>query len=514
MGLIIASHRAKRRWQPTSPAAAGGYRDFERTMRSPGTSNATLIIMDTGAVTNGKNMSYGNHKCLMLMLGMAAFVTLIPVIGLSESTPVTPYSIKPQYEGRIRMDYDYRSEGGSKDSDLYGYWYGSGRDLANGRFDFYVSGREHTDLDGSSQYDGTFRSVDDAKGVTENRLLQAYGDVHDRSGRAKLRLGRQYIDVADYLQLDGGQATLFENGPLGGRVYFGAPVSYYTSVSGDFAGGASLVGRPWTGNQTRLTWAEYYDDSKGGDDQNYFVDLQQEVTDSVRTRGQLSVLNDKFRMAQLDGSFFAPDGNTDLHVGGSRWGEFDAKTRAYSPLYNQFGTQQPYTYLYSRLSYAISPKWMLSPGVSARLADSGNQEYSNRDYRDYDVTLTYEPCKAVSSSLSLQYWDVDGGDSFLGLSGEVRYRYRRIWEVSAGSAYVDYTYQSYSDISYSINGGQTVFRQDGTVSQETPYTLTYFVRTKWNVTRKLILRLQGDLEDRKEAANLAFRGRGSVEVRF
>jgi len=459
-------------------------------------------------------VSAGVSRQFFPFLGLLAAMILFPVSSYSDDKPVAPYQVTPKYEGRIRMDYDYRAEGSSHDSDLYGYWYGNGRDLANGKFDFYVSGREHVDLDGSSQYDGTYRSVDDAKGVTEERLLQAYGDIHDPKKDVSLRFGRQYIDIADYLQLDGAQATFFENGPLGGRIYGGVPVSFYTPVSGDVAGGASVVGRPWTGNQTRFTWTDYYDDSLSGNDQNFFVDLQQEVTDSVRTRGQLSVLNDKFRMVQLDGSFFAPDGNTDLHVGGSRWGEFDAKTRAYSPLYNQFGIQQPYTYLYSRLSYAISPKWMLSPGVSARLADSGNQEYSNRDYRDYDVTLTFEPTKAVSSSLSLQYWDVDGGDSFLGLSGEVRYRYRRIWEVSVGSAYVDYTYQSYSDIAYSINGGQTVFRQDGTVSQETPYTLTYFVRTKWNVTRKLILRLQGDVEDRKDAADLAFRGRGSVEVRF
>jgi hypothetical protein len=412
------------------------------------------------------------------------------------------------------MDYDYRSEGSSQDSDLYGYWYGRGRDLANGRFDFNVSGREHTDLDDSTAEDGTYRSADDAGGVTESRLLQAYGDVHDPKGRMSLRLGRQYVDIADYLQMDGGQALFYENGPVGGRVYFGVPVSYYTPVSGDFAGGASVVGRPWTGNRTRFTWAEYYEDRQGGDDQNYFIDLQQEVTDSMRTHAQLSVLNDEFRMARLDGAFFAPDGNTDLHVGGSRWGTFDAKTRAYSPLYNQLGGQQPYTYLYSRLSYAFSPKWMLSPGVSARLTDSGDEDYSNRDYRDYDLTLTFEPNKALSSSLSLQYWDVDEGESFLGLSGEVRYRHRRIWEVSVGSAYVDYTYQSYSDIAYSINGGQTVFREDGTVTEESPYTFTYFARTKWNVTRKLILRLQGDIEDRKDAPDFGYRARGSVEVKF
>jgi hypothetical protein len=449
-----------------------------------------------------------------ILVRIVACAVLIPAAGYAEAIPVAPSPVKPHYDGRIRMEYDYRSEGHSQDSDLYSYWYGNGRDLGNGRFDFYASGREHTDLDGSTETEGTYRSADDASGVIEDRLLQAYGDIHDPKGNLSLRLGRQYVDIADYLQMDGGQACFFENGPLGGRVYFGQPVSYYTPVSGDFATGASVVGRPWTGNRTRFTWAEYYEDRKAGDDQNYFVDLQQDVTDSLRTRGQLSVLNDEFRMALLEGSYFAPDGNTDVHIGGSRWGTFDAKTRAYSPLYNQLGGQQPYSYLYSRVSYAFSPKWMLSPGISARLADSGDEDYSNRDYLDYDLTLTFEPSKALSSSLSLQYWDVSEGDSFLGLSGEVRYRYRRLWEVSVGSAYVDYSYQSYSDIAYAANGGQTVFYEDGTVTEQTPYTLTYFLRTKWRVTRKLILRLQGDIEDQKNVGELAYRARGSVEVRF
>jgi hypothetical protein len=79
---------------------------------------------------------------------------------------------------------------------------------------------------------------------------------------------------------------------------------------------------------------------------------------------------------------------------------------------------------------------------------------------------------------------------------------------------VDYSYQSYSDISYAANGGQTVFYEDGTVTEQTPYTLTYFVRTKWKVTRRLTLRLQGDIEEQKDVGELAYRARGSVEVRY
>ena len=441
-------------------------------------------------------------------------VCLVGPGARSEDPPATPAVVQPRYDGRVRLDYDFQSQGSSRYSDFYGYWYGNARDLANGQADVYVAGRQHNELDNASPYDGTYWSLDNAEGVSDSRLLQAYLDAHDRDGDMRLRLGRQYVDVADYLQIDGGQAILFENRGLGGRAYFGQPVSYYSSVAGDLAGGLSLVGRPWSGNRARFSYADYYDHSEGQGDQNYFVDIQQEITDTMRSRAQLSVLNDEFRMAHIDCSFFDPQGDVDMHAGVSRWGEFDANTIAYSPLYQQLGPQQPYTYLYAKLSYAITPKWMLSPGVSISRTDDGDQNFSNNDYNDYDLTLIFEPDKAFSASVSLQYWDIQGGNGFLGLSGEARYRYRRIWEVSLGSAYVDYTYNSYSDISYSVNDGQTVFHEDGTVTTETPYALSYFLRAKWNITRRLVVRLQGEIEDDQTQTDLNFRCLSSVEVRL
>jgi hypothetical protein len=106
------------------------------------------------------------------------------------------------------------------------------------------------------------------------------------------------------------------------------------------------------------------------------------------------------------------------------------------------------------------------------------------------------------------------GDSFLGLSGEIRYRQARVWEVALGTSYADYTYNSYSDISYSMNGGQTVFSQDGTVSVENPNSYTYFLRMKWKVNRRLTLRLHGDIEDNSTSSDLGYRGRASIEVRL
>ena len=432
------------------------------------------------------------------------------------TAPKAPH-MKPRWSLRLRGEYDYRAQGSDRDSDLYAYLYGSARDLYDGRLDFYLSARLHSDLDKpgtTSLSDDPFWSLDDSDGVTEQRLLQFYGDLHDRAGRLTLRAGRQYVEIADYLQLDGGQFGVSEEGRFGGRAYVGQPVSYYSSVSGDLAGGLSFVGRPWEGNRLRLTFARYYDEGEDASDQNYFLDVQQSLSEETRTRGQFSVLNEEFRMGRLDLYHFADDGKTDLALGGSYWGEFDARTRAYSPLYRVLGEQQPYSFFYARLTQQINPVLLVSPGVSLRFADSGENDFNNRDYQNYDLTFTYEPVRALSASLALQYWSVENDDSFLGVTFEARYKHRRLWEISGGSAFAQYTYDTYSDISYSVNGGQTVFTENGTVIEESPYVYTYFLRAKWNITRRLALRLQFEVEDDRDSADLAYRGRGSLEVRL
>ncbi len=430
------------------------------------------------------------------------------------SPPQASAAIPAHYAGRVRLDYEYRSQGGQQDEDLFGYWSASGRDLQNGRVDFYLSGRMHSDLDGSTRSEGTFRSLDDAGGVIENRLQQAYLEAHDRPGDLRLRVGRQYLDVADYMQVDGVQAILFENGRLGGRVFGGVPVSYYSSVAGDYYGGVSLVGRPWSGNRTRLTFSQYADDSLGTYDNSYFLDVRQQITDGVWSRGRASVLNDEFRMGSVDVTCFSPSAETSYYAGASRWGAATARTGVYSPLYELLGEQEPYTHFYARMSYAICPTLMISPGASCQLVDRNRADYSNRDYRDYDLTLTYEPNRLFSSSLSAQYWDLESGENFLGLSGEVRFRRSKSWEIGAGCSYASYTYSSYSDISYSFSGGGVEITEDGTVTRETPYSLTYFLRAKWHATKYLILRMQCDIEEDKEASDLSIRGRASAEVKF
>jgi hypothetical protein len=436
----------------------------------------------------------------------------------SSVSKLRPSKIKSRVGGRLRLEYEYQELGDYEDNDFFGRLNAYGYDLKDGRLDLYTSMRLNQDLDEPASLnlaEDPLADIDNADGVTDDRLLQLYADMHDRDKDYAFRLGRQYVDIADFLQIDGGQMMVNENKKFGGRAYFGQPVSYYTSVSGDYAGGISLVGRPMEGNRSRFTFARYHDDSESDSDRHYFLDIRQQFTDFSRARGQVSVLNEEYRMARLDYFYYSEDGATDLSLGGSYWGSFDAATRAYSPLYRQLGEQDPYTYTYARLTQKIIDDWFLSPGISLRLADqTGENDYNNRDYERYDITFIYDPSRAFSSSLAVEYWSVEEGDSFYGLSGDIRYRHGRVWEISGGASFAEYSYDTFSDLSYTVSGGQTVFTDTGTIIEESPFVYTYFLRGKYRLTRHLTLRAQGDIEDNDEYEDLAYRIRGSVEVKF
>ena len=422
---------------------------------------------------------------------------------------------KADYSGSLRLSHDYRALGEYDDSDAYAYWYLRGRNLADKRVEIYTSGRLNSDLDGSgsSYADDPFISLEDTSLKDSVRVLQLYLELHDRKNTMALRAGRQYVDIADYIQMDGLQAMLFENQKLGGRVFLGQPVSYYSSIDGDLFGGASLVGKPWQGNRSRATYARYQDDSEGAADDHYFFDVRQQLMEEVRLRTYLSVMNEDVRMGGLDFYYMSLSEKVfDAVLGVRRWGEFDASTRAYSPLVQVLGDQEPYTTAYGRFTTQLLPTFYLSPGAMVRYPDESN--YTNRGYERYDLNFIYEPFDAFNASIALEYWDVEDDDRFFGVSGDIRYRYRRIWEVSLGAAFLDYTYFQFSDFSLTADGGSTIVGEDGTRVEVSPYAFTYFLRGRWNINQHLALRISGEIEDNSDEDDLGYRIRTSFEVRL
>lgn len=419
----------------------------------------------------------------------------------------------PVYSGVLRASHEYRALGDYDDNDAYGYWSFRGGNLADKQVDIYTSGRLHSDLDGtsSSSYD-PFGSISDDSG--ELRLLQFYVDVHDPEAVNALRFGRQYVDIADYIQIDGAQVMLFEQQSLGGRVFLGQPVSDYSSVNGDVFMGMSLVGRPFDGNRSRLTYARYQDDSESASDDHFFLDVNQRLSEELRGRTYLSVMNEDIRMGGADLFYVSmSDYVFDAVVGVQRWGDYDADTRAYSPLTEVLGDLEPFTMAHGRVTTEVLPWLYLSPGAMAREPD--DSDFTNRRFERYDLSFILEPDDALNASVALEYWDVEDDDQFFGLTGDVRYRYHDLWELTLGAAYVDYTYLELADMSVFTDDAAfpaVIQPMDGTRVERSPNTFTYFLRGRWNITDKTALRLSGEIEDDSEESDLGYRVRTTLEV--
>ena len=328
-----------------------------------------------------------------------------------------------------------------------------------------------------------------------------------------LRLGRQYVDIADYIQMDGVQAMIFENRQLGGRVFLGQPVSYYSSISGDVFGGVSVVGRPFEGNRSRATYARYDDDSESAADDHFYFDVQQQVVEELRARAYLSVMNEDLRMGGMDLYYMSLSEEVfDAVVGMRRWGDYDADSRVYSPLVHVLGDLEPYTTAYGRFTTQIHPQFYLSPGLFLRYPDKSNA--TNRRYERLDLNLIYEPVDALSASVALEYWNVEEDDEFFGISGDIRYRHQGLWELSLGAAYVDYTYLQLPDFSLTADGGSTIVGEDGVRKEVSPHVFTYYLRGRWNFSKTLALHLSGELEDDSDEDDFGYRIRTSLEVKL
>jgi len=410
------------------------------------------------------------------------------------------------FSGQFRSVYQYQSLGSEKDSDLYEYFYMSDRDLLKKHLDFYVSGKLHKDLDGTtaSLADDFYVGLEDSGKTTDNYLYQLYFDAHDKDRQFALRAGRQYIDVADGLHIDGGLLSVFEKGRLGGRIFYGLPVSYYSSVSGDKAMGGSIICRPWTQNDSRITYVRYHDDDRAVDDERYSFTSWQKWNDEIRSFAQAAELNGDFESAGLDLSFAPTASDFDCSIGVRRWGGVAGNSVVYSPLSQVLGARAPYTYISARASKGILPWLYVSPGVSARLLADGDKDANNRDYMHYDLTIVVEPSRAWNASVAGEYWKVDQSDSFVGLSGEIMYRHQRVWELSIGAGYYHYDYEQFSDFSGTINAGDVRYSSDGVVIESSPDSFSYFAQGKYNISRSVSLKVRGEIEDNSELSERSF----------
>jgi len=450
-------------------------------------------------------------------------LTAIALIRSTYSWPEEPAAesdwLKNHFSLENRLTYRLRSQEGDSDSDFYDYRVLRASDLLDGRLDAYFSGRLHRDLDGTTHAlaKDPFVSVEERDEGWEDQIYQLYADLHPPEREFGLRVGRQYVEQADWLHIDGGQLRLFDKGPLRAKGFFGRPVSYYSPTSGDWTGGVSLEGRLGRDSRMRLGYVRYEDDSLEQDDDRYVLDAWQRFGDEIRTHGRLSFLDDRLQTASLDFIYFSLDGKFDAVLGVRHWGGFEGESLEYSPLFNVLGELEPYTYVSGRCTMAVNAWLSVSPGAAGRFVRGSSRDARNRQYGNYDLTLIFEPDRQWTISVAGQYWDVSGDDRFWGLTGEIEYRPSRIWQASVGTAYLDYEYHRNSDYGYSFENGDIRGGFDGTTNYVTsisPDAYTVFARAKVKLTEWVSLRVDGEIEDDSGEDDLFYGLRTSLVLRF
>jgi hypothetical protein len=447
------------------------------------------------------------------VLAVFLFLSAQPVRAQDEEPDSS--GVRPSISGENEFVYRYRNWEGDSDSDFYDYWYLRGRDLLDGRVDAYFSGRLHKDLDGSSisLADDVFASIEDVNDDGwEDQIYQLYADIHDLGRNFGARVGRQYIDDGDWLQIDGVDLRAFEREPVSVHGFVGRPVSYYSGTSDDWAYGGSVTARPWWGNRSRLTYIRYEDDSRQENDDWYALDVWQRLTDEWRTRGRLSFVDDRFQTAAVDVTYYNLPGDLDVFLHASYWGGLGQESREYSPLFSILGELEPYFFASARFNKVLTEWLTVSPGVSGRFVEGSKRDTRNRQYGHYDLSFIFEPFQDLYLTVAGEYWDVNRGDEFWGVTGEVLYRPDAPWEAAVGTGYIDYTYQRFNGGNDPL--GDLTISDDGVVTEISPDAYSVYGRCKVDFTRHLWGSIRGEIEDNSLESDLAYALRTSVAVRF
>jgi hypothetical protein len=410
-------------------------------------------------------------------------------------------SLKKHISLDNRLVYQYRSTGSDKDSDFYEYWNLRGRNYYSGQLDFYFSGRLKKDLDGSDRsVDGDpFFSVEDLDGSWNDQIYQLYANWKDSKKRFSVKIGRQYIDDASWLHIDGGLLRFRERKKISGKVFLGKPVSYYTSTSDDWAGGYSASARIWKGNKARFTHVIYDDDRIGKTNNLASVDVWQRLGNRARTHGQVSLLDGNFQTIRGDLFYVAEDGLYDVYLKASHWGETDDETREYSPLASVLQKRSAFTLLTARGSYTVKPWLRVSPGIAVRIVSGSGNSYRNRDFGNFDVTFNIAPEEYWSTSITGNYWRVSDNNHFAGLTGAVDYHRSKVWSVSAGTAFMDYEYSA---------------EDSGYETELSPDVYTIFGQAKVRITDSVSLKAELVLEDNSSEDDSSVRFRTTLSTTF
>ncbi len=394
-------------------------------------------------------------------------------------------------DGSLTSEYRLRHRGGESDQDIYEHLNLSVRDLIPGYVSFHTSARWHKDIDGDrigyGYEDDVFLDLDDARDHNfADRIYDLYIDIENLADQLTLRVGRQYIDEADWLRLDGVSARLGLARNWEFLLFAGRPVTFYSGTYHDLAAGGAVSYRYRPTGKARLLFYRYDQDSDRAGDQ-FSLELWDSVWRELRVHARANVLDGNFSRLDLDAAYFVESAGLQLDAWYSRlFHTLEDESLPFNPLFTALGDLKPYHYGQARAMKFLGDKWTLSGGVTGRVVDDEDENASNQDYWNEDISLGFTPCERWFFSLSAQRWDAEGENRLNGLYGDATWRPSKQWEFSAGAGTVDYVYEYYDDI---------LFKDD---YHRAPDARSYYAKLRWRPRKTLSLSARAELEDNVE----------------
>ncbi len=442
-----------------------------------------------------------NNKCLPFICILWIGIIISPPVYSQESAEiidsVTPTRILESLKlsGSLHSTYWFRDYGSRDDHDLYEFFSLNMEDIVKDRIDGAFSMSWHEDLNGASSLNTTdsYDPFVDLNSSADIRFRYYLGYLDFKQigfDESRLRVGRQFLEMVDYAHFDGASYQFSPIDPLEITVFGGRPITYYSSTHGDALYGTNFEYRFSPHTKAALLFYRY--DTDQFRDDLIEAQLWHRFTPNLQTHLELSLLDGEPYLLQSDwhGRVDVWDVDASIQIIHlfDNIGDHTINFNPYFPLLNGY---EPFTYFSSFLSKGLNSWMSLHVGLDFRETESTSDPvsaYTNRDFVRFIAGAEFYPLDKLTLSIDGEFWDVDSGDEFTGITGEIEYSPSKKWDLSFGVDYGEYV-QEFRDEFILYNTGQdNIFRI-------TPDVLTYFTRVKWKPNRKLYTAATFQIED-------------------
>lgn len=319
----------------------------------------------------------------------------------------------------------------------------SSDDKISGRF--YGTLREDIE-DPSSQ----FRSIDDTYNKSiRGYIYELYSSVNNIGVVENVKIGRQYLDNAENLHLDGLHLSFkpFKNVRLAS--YGGIPVHFFESSSdGDWISGVSAETKPLENSTIRLDYIFTADNSADlGEHQDNLLILSawQRIFTWWSVFGRYSKLDSISRDAQFRSSWNFPSANLDIQFSYYKQPQLlDDFTIEFDEFVPIIGGYEPYDQYTLDIYKGIGQYIGINLGGSLReLKDESDERAFNHDYERYYLTCSIfnYPIKGLTSSITGEDYET-AGDDVQSLSFDVSKDFNKRLKISLGTYYTLYKFDN------------------------------------------------------------------------